>query len=65
MIEALQGRGRNVRRKKNRGVTIFYSQQFRNFLFASLPEYLYPSYHGDWRLEKCVEDTLDLLGRAA
>jgi Rad3-related DNA helicase len=60
MIEALQGRGRNVRSKNDRGVTIFYSQQFRSFLFASLPEYLYPSYHGDWRLERCIEDAIAL-----
>jgi Rad3-related DNA helicase len=61
MIEALQGRGRNVRSKTDRGVTIFYSQQFRNFLFASLPEWLYPSYRGEWRLEKCIEDSIALL----
>jgi len=65
MIEARQGRGRNVRSKKDRGVTVFYSQQFRKFLFASLPEWLQPSYRGERRLEKCVEDMLDLLGRAA
>lgn len=60
MIEALQGRGRNIRSKVDRGVTIFYSQSFRRFLFASLPEWLQLSYRGEWRLERCIEDSLEL-----
>lgn len=61
MIEALQGRGRNIRSKVDRGVTIFYSQSFRRFLFASLPGWLQPSYRGEWRLERCIDDSLELL----
>ena len=65
MTDAQQNRGRNVRSKVARGVTIFYSQSFRKFLFSSLAEWLQPSYRGEWRLERCIEDTIEVLGRAA
>jgi Rad3-related DNA helicase len=61
MQEALQVRGRNIRSKKCLGVTIFFSQQFRRFLFHALPEYLKPSYRSEITLEQCVKETLKLL----
>lgn len=61
MQEALQVRGRNIRSKKCIGVTIFFSQQFRRFVFSSLPKYLQPSYRSEITLEQCVEETLKLL----
>ena len=61
MQEALQVRGRNIRSKKCIGVTIFFSQQFRRFVFHCLPEYLKPSYRSEITLEQCVKETLKLL----
>lgn len=61
MIAALQARGRNVRSAEDRGVTIFVSQQFRRFLYASLPEWLQEAYAGNLTLEECEEETLELL----
>lgn len=63
MIEALQVRGRNVRSPADRGVTIFISQHFRKFLYASLPEWLKESYQGDVTLDETKGITLELLGR--
>lgn len=65
MIAALQVRGRNVRSAEDRGVTIFVSQQFRRFLYASLPKWLEDAYVGDYTLEQCEEETLELLGLVA
>lgn len=62
MIAALQVRGRNVRSAEDRGVTVFISQQFRQFLYASLPTWLEEAYVGDLTLEECEEETLELLG---
>lgn len=61
MIEALQVRGRNIRSADDRGVTIFISQHFRKFLYASLPEWLKESYRGDATLEEVKQETLELL----
>jgi Rad3-related DNA helicase len=61
MKEALQVRGRNIRSKKCLGVTIFFSQQFRRFVYHCLPEYLKPSYRSEITLENCVKETLKLL----
>lgn len=61
MIEALQVRGRNVRSADDLGVTIFISQQFRRFLFGSLPEWLRSAYRRDLTLEQCEEETMELL----
>jgi Rad3-related DNA helicase len=61
MIEALQVRGRNVRSAKDLGVTFFISQQFRRFLYGSLPKWLEPAYRGQMRFDACVEETLKLL----
>jgi Rad3-related DNA helicase len=61
MIEALQVRGRNIRSGEDLGVTFFISQQFRRFLFASLPEWLQKAYRNDRTLEAAVEETLSLL----
>ena len=65
MIEALQARGRNVRGEDERGVTLFWSQSFKKFLFASLPEWLQPSYRGYWRVQQCIDDALALFENAA
>ncbi len=62
MIAALQVRGRNVRSAEDRGVTIFVSQQFRRFLYASLPKWLEEAYVGDLTFEECEEEALELLG---
>lgn len=62
MIEALQVRGRNIRSSKDLGVTFFMSQQFRGFLYPSLPEWLKPAYQGKKTFEQCVEEAKDLLG---
>ena len=61
MIEALQVRGRNVRGPSDRGATIFISQHFRKFLYASLPEWLKESYRGDVTFEEAKEEALRLL----
>lgn len=63
MIQALQVRGRNVRSVSDRGVTIFVSQQFRRFLFSSLPNWLKPSYEGGKTFDECIEETLEMLSR--
>ena len=63
MMEALQVRGRNVRSPSDLGVTIFVSQQFRRFVFASLPEWLKPAYRRKLTLEESIQETLALLSR--
>lgn len=66
MIEAMQVRGRNIRSSRDVGITIFVSQQFRRFVFGALPQYLHPSYRGDFNFEKVVSDSLKVLkGEAA
>lgn len=61
MIEALQVRGRNIRSAEDVGVTFFISQQFRRFLFRTLPDWLEGAYRGDKKFEECVEETIKLL----
>jgi Rad3-related DNA helicase len=61
MIEALQVRGRNVRSADDRGVTIFISQQFRRFLYGSLPTWLKPAYRSELTLNQCREEVIDLI----
>lgn len=61
MIQALQVRGRNIRSGSDRGVTIFVSQQFRSFVFASLPESLRQVYKNDRTLDQAVEEAIVLL----
>lgn len=63
MIEALQVRGRNIRSQEDVGVTFFISQQFRNFLFGSLPEWLKPAYAGNRSFEQCVREAERLLAK--
>lgn len=63
MLEALQVRGRNVRSAKDTGVTIFVSQQFNRFLFASLPAWLKESYEGKLKWNECVNQTLEMFGK--
>lgn len=60
-IEALQVRGRNIRSANDRGVTIFVSQQFRSFLFGSMPQWLRPAYRSDLSLDECVAEAIELL----
>src|SRR5262249_10337973 len=62
MIEALQVRGRNIRSADDRGVTIFISQQFRRFLYASLPSWLRSSYRSELTLDDCRQEAIELLG---
>lgn len=61
MIQALQVRGRNIRAANDLGVTFFMSDQFRRFLFPSLPEWLQQAYVGDQTFKRCVNDSLKLL----
>lgn len=61
MIEALQIRGRNIRSAEDLGVTFFISQQFRRFIPAVLPEWLWKAYKGDMSFEECVKGTIKLL----
>ena len=61
MIESLQVRGRNIRSVDDRGVTIFMSQQFRGFLYGSLPTWLRDSYRGDLTFDECIEEAIALL----
>ena len=63
MLQALQTRGRNVRSAKDLGVTFFVSQQFRRFVFGSLPKWLEKSYRGDQTWDQCIKDAEGLLGR--
>lgn len=63
MIEALQVRGRNIRSAEDVGVTFFISQQFRRFLYRTLPDWLDEAYQGKNKFEECVEETLTLLSK--
>ena len=63
MIEALHVRGRNVRSAKDTGVTIFISQQFGRFLYASLPEWLKESFEGKLTWDECITDAKTLLAK--
>lgn len=63
MIQALQVRGRNVRTARDLGVCFFMSAQFREFLYASLPEWLQPAYKGNLAMEAAAEDALKVLGQ--
>ena len=62
MVKALQVRGRNVRSEDDLGIIFFMSEQFRRFVFASLPEWLQPSYVGDLSFEDCLKRGEKLLG---
>lgn len=61
MIRALQVRGRNVRSIDDKGVTIFVSQQFREYLFGSLPEWLRDAYRRDLDLNGCIKEAVELM----
>jgi len=61
MLEALQVRGRNVRSAKDTGVTIFVSQQFGRFLYASLPVWLKESFEGKLTWDECIRDSIRCL----
>lgn len=65
MIQALQVRGRNVRSVEDVGVTYFISQQFRRFVFASLPLWLERSYVGNMTMEEAVKETCEILKQRA
>lgn len=58
---ALQTRGRNIRGLRDKGVTFFVSQQFRRFVYGSLPKWLEKSYRGDKTWEQCVKEAEELL----
>ena len=61
IVDLLQGRGRNIRSKTDRGVTFLISQQFRRFAYGSLPEWLRPAYQGQMTMQECVKDAMKLL----
>ena len=61
MLQALQVRGRNIRSVDDLGVTFFVSQQFKRFVFASLPKYLQKAYKNEWTLDQCIADAMKLL----
>ncbi len=61
MMESLQVRGRNIRTARDLGVCFFMSEQFRKFLYGSLPAWLQPAYRADLSSEAAVEETLTLL----
>ncbi|MDD5043663.1 MAG: helicase C-terminal domain-containing protein [Patescibacteria group bacterium] len=61
MLEALQVRGRNIRGAEDIGVCFFISQQFRNFLYTSMPEWLKPAYSGQLTMEGAVKEAMKLL----
>lgn len=63
MVQALQVRGRNVRSEEDVGVCFFMSKQFKQFLYAGLPEWLRPAYRGGMSSVQAVEETLGLLPR--
>lgn len=61
VIKALQARGRNVRSARDRGVTIFWSASFGNFLPGGLPDWLKPS----WRrrhIDEIEDEIVEFLG---
>lgn len=61
-IQALQVRGRNIRSTSDSGVTFFISQQFRSFLFGSLPKELQDNaYRGQISFDDCLKDADKLL----
>jgi len=62
MIKALQVRGRNIRNADDLGIIFFMSQQFRRFVFASLPEYLQDRYFGSLSFEECLKRGEEMLG---
>lgn len=61
MNQALQVRGRNIRRQSDLGVTIFISQQFKRILFASLPEWLEKAYRNSLTFDEALADAEKLL----
>lgn len=60
-VDALQVRGRNLRGPRDKGVTIFVSQQFRRFVFHALPASLRSSYFGDKTLAQVLKETKKFL----
>jgi Rad3-related DNA helicase len=62
IIQALQVRGRNIRGTTDLGVTFFISQQFRKFVFGSLPKELQnKAYRGQFSFDECLKDASELL----
>lgn len=61
MQQALQVRGRNIRRWSDMGVTIFISQQFRRILYGALPHWLEKAYRREFSFEETLADAEKLL----
>ncbi len=61
MNDVLQARGRNIRSRRDFGVTFLISQQFRNFAYHALPEWLQSAYRGEQTFEEGVAEALTLL----
>jgi|SRR5579872_104615 len=61
MQEALQVRGRNVRSPRDKGITIFVSEQFKRFLFHALPDWLKVAYVDDIDFDTAIKQSIKLL----
>lgn len=61
MLEAQQAMGRNIRGPRDKGVCFLMSQQFTDFVYKGLPEWLKPAYRRGKMLEECVDDAVSLL----
>lgn len=61
MLEAQQAIGRNIRGPRDRGVCFLMSRQFKDFVYAGLPEWLKPAYRRGMMLDECLADAEVLL----
>lgn len=59
--KALQARGRNVRSNTDKGVTIFWSRSFANFLPGGLPSWLKPSWRSNRSLDEIEAEIVGFL----
>lgn len=63
MLDLLQVRGRNIRSETDLGVIFLVSQQFKNFAFAALPDWLQPAYRGQMTWGQCLKDAEQLFSQ--
>jgi Rad3-related DNA helicase len=61
IIEALQVRGRNIRRPQDMGTIFFIDQRFRRFVFSTLPEWLKPAYVGNLKFDEALNAAIKFL----
>lgn len=62
MNDVLQARGRNVRSKRDVGVTFLVSRQFGGFAQGAMPRWLDGAFRGMVTFDQAVNETLALLG---